>query len=78
MAKRCFATAVSQESFDLYEKLGAKVDYRAGVSLAALTIALTAGFVDHEYGKLERKIDKVEDKVNNVEAKVEKPLLPRC
>jgi len=44
----------------LREKLGAKMDSRAGVSLAALAIAFTAGFVKYENGKLERKIDKVE------------------
>ena len=46
------------------------MDSRAGVGLAALAIAFTAGFVKYENGKLERKIDKVEA---NLGATFDKP-----
>lgn len=50
MAKRFFAMVVSQNT--VQEKLGSKMDYKAGFSAAAVTVASTAAFVKYESGNL--------------------------
>lgn len=64
MAKRFFATAVSQETVqELFEKLGSKMDYRAGISIAALTVASTAAFVKYESGVLRQDMRSLREEV---------------
>ena len=67
MAKRLFSTALGHDPLqDVFLKLGAKMDFTAGVSVAALTFASTATFVKYESSnmrddmkQLDRKMDQL-------------------
>lgn len=53
MAKRFFAKVVSQDTVQgVFEKLGSKMDYKAGFSAAAATVASTAAVVMYKSGSL--------------------------
>jgi len=51
---------------DVFLKLGAKMDFTAGVSVAVLTFASTAGFVKYETSNMREDIKQLDRKMDQL------------
>ncbi len=61
MAKRLFSTALNHDTVQqVFEKLGSKMDFTAGVSVAALTFGSTAAFVKYESSNMRDDVKKLD------------------
>ena len=61
MAKRLFSTALNHDTVQqVFENLGSKMDFTAGVSVAALTFGSTAAFVKYESSNMRDDVKKLD------------------
>ena len=60
-AKRLFSTALNHDTVQqVFEKLGSKMDFTAGVSVAALTFGSTAAFVKRQSSNMRDDVKKLD------------------
>ena len=66
LSKRHFSTALGHDIFqDVLLKLGAKMDFTAGVSATVLTFASTAGFVNYESSNMRDDIKQLDSNMRD-------------